>query len=152
MAFNNGAAWRHPTSPAVTSMRSIIRFGRLAAACCCPYTMVLKCDGTDVSAVGRLSPTGPARSGRPDGRLWRNPPPLRNRMADYAVLIRTTAGYAQPILRAEAIGTDVAAGRCARRKDRICRTASGIRSLGSFQGNMLTSAFGASIAASIATA
>ena len=32
------------------------------------------------------------------------------------------------------------------------RTARGIRSLGSFQGNMLTSAFGASMAASIATA
>ena len=45
-----------------------------------------------------------------------------------------------------------AAGRCARRKERICRTASGIRSFGSFHGNMLTSAFGASIAASIATA
>ena len=44
------------------------------------------------------------------------------------------------------------AGRCARRKDRIWRTANGIRSLGSFQGNMLTSAFGASIAASMATA
>jgi hypothetical protein len=44
------------------------------------------------------------------------------------------------------------AGRCARRKERIWRTARGIRSLGSFHGNMLTSAFGASIAASIATA
>ena len=54
--------------------------------------------------------------------------------------------------RAEAIGTDAAAGRCARRKERICRTASGIRSFGSFHGNMLTSAFGARIAASIATA
>src|SRR5262249_30651031 len=54
--------------------------------------------------------------------------------------------------RAEAIGTDAEAGRCARRKERICRTASGIRSFGSFHGNMLTSAFGASIAASIATA
>jgi hypothetical protein len=37
-------------------------------------------------------------------------------------------------------------------EERICRTASGIRSFGSFHGNMLTSAFGASIAASIATA
>src|SRR5262245_64416879 len=46
----------------------------------------------------------------------------------------------------------LAAGRCARRKERIWRTASGIRSFGSFHGNMLTSAFGASIAASIATA
>jgi hypothetical protein len=45
-----------------------------------------------------------------------------------------------------------AAGRCARRKEWIWRTASGIRSFGSFQGNMLTSALGASIAASIATA
>ena len=45
-----------------------------------------------------------------------------------------------------------AAGRCARRKERIWRTASGIRSFGSFHGNMLTSAFGASIALSIATA
>jgi hypothetical protein len=45
-----------------------------------------------------------------------------------------------------------AADRCARRKERICRTASGIRSFGSFHGNMLTSAFGASIAASVATA
>jgi hypothetical protein len=54
--------------------------------------------------------------------------------------------------RPEAIGTDAAAGRCARRKERICRTASGIRSFGSFHGNMLTSAFGASIAVSIATA
>src|ERR1700681_583498 len=44
------------------------------------------------------------------------------------------------------------AGRCARRKERIWRTARGIRSLGSFHGKMLTSAFGASIAASIATA
>src|SRR5207244_5980053 len=43
-------------------------------------------------------------------------------------------------------------GRCARRKERIWRTARGIRSLGSFHGNMLTSAFGASIAASMATA
>src|SRR5258708_38900999 len=34
------------------------------------------------------------------------------------------------------------AGRCARRKERICRTASGIRSLGSFHGNILTSALG----------
>jgi hypothetical protein len=33
-------------------------------------------------------------------------------------------------------------------KERIWRTANGIRSLGSFQGNILTSAFGASIAAS----
>jgi hypothetical protein len=44
------------------------------------------------------------------------------------------------------------AGRCAFRKEWIWRTASGIRSLGSFHGNMLTSAFGASIAASMATA
>src|SRR5437879_10735727 len=44
------------------------------------------------------------------------------------------------------------AGRCARRKERIWRTASGIRSFGSFHGNMLTSAFGASIADSMATA
>ena|ERR1700680_29238 len=43
------------------------------------------------------------------------------------------------------------AGRCAFRNERTCRTAMGIRSLGSFQGYMLTSAFGASIAASIAT-
>src|SRR4029453_8293210 len=41
--------------------------------------------------------------------------------------------------------------RWARRNDRIWRTASGMRSFGSFHGNMLTSAFGASIAASIAT-
>ena len=46
----------------------------------------------------------------------------------------------------------ILAGRCARRKDRIWRTASGTRSFGSFHGNMLTSAFGASIALSIATA
>src|SRR5712671_3350101 len=44
------------------------------------------------------------------------------------------------------------AGRWARRKERIWRTASGIRSLGSFHGKMLTSAFGASIAHSMATA
>src|ERR1700704_6690543 len=44
------------------------------------------------------------------------------------------------------------AGRCALRNERICRTARGIRSLGSFHGNMLTSAFGASMAASMATA
>ena len=44
------------------------------------------------------------------------------------------------------------AGRCALRKEWIWRTARGIRSLGSFQGNMLTSAFGASIALSMATA
>src|ERR1700726_5250799 len=43
-------------------------------------------------------------------------------------------------------------GRCARRKERIWRTARGIRSLGSFHGNMLTSALGASIALSMATA
>src|SRR3984893_9394638 len=46
----------------------------------------------------------------------------------------------------------VYAGRCAFKNDRIWRTARGIRSLGSFHGNMLTSAFGAIIAASIATA
>ena len=45
-----------------------------------------------------------------------------------------------------------AAGRCARRKERIWRTASGILSFGSFHGNMLTSALGASIALSMATA
>src|SRR4029077_3740937 len=49
-------------------------------------------------------------------------------------------------------GNYAAGGRCARRNEWICRTASGIRSFGSFQGNMLTSAFGASIAASIAAA
>src|SRR5438132_4621055 len=43
------------------------------------------------------------------------------------------------------------AGRCALRNEWICRTANGILSFGSFHGNMLTSAFGASIAASIAT-
>ena len=43
-------------------------------------------------------------------------------------------------------------GRCARRNDRIWRTASGTLSFGSFHGNKLTSAFGASIALSIATA
>src|SRR5262245_63318084 len=43
-------------------------------------------------------------------------------------------------------------GRCARRNERMWRTARGIRSFGSFHGNMLTSAFGASIAASMATA
>src|SRR6185295_13006432 len=41
--------------------------------------------------------------------------------------------------------------RWALRNDRIWRTASGIRSLGSFHGYMLTSAFGASMAHSIAT-
>src|SRR3954466_2829073 len=45
-----------------------------------------------------------------------------------------------------------ATGRCARKNDRIWRTASGMRSFGSFHGNMLTSAFGASMADSIATA
>src|SRR5262249_17829333 len=44
------------------------------------------------------------------------------------------------------------AGRCALRKERIWRTARGIRSFGCFQGKMLTSAFGASIAHSMATA
>src|SRR3989454_11415502 len=44
------------------------------------------------------------------------------------------------------------AGRCARRNERIWRTAQGIRSLGSFHGDMLTSAFGASTAHSMATA
>src|SRR6202521_3560896 len=48
--------------------------------------------------------------------------------------------------------TAVYAGRCALRKEWIWRTARGIRSLGSFQGKMLTSAFGASIAHSMATA
>src|ERR1051326_943208 len=42
-------------------------------------------------------------------------------------------------------------GRCAFRNEWIWRMARGIRSLGSFQGYMLTSAFGASIAHSIAT-
>src|SRR2546422_7649318 len=42
-------------------------------------------------------------------------------------------------------------GRCAFRNEWIWRTARGIRSLGSFHGYMLTSAFGASIAHSIAT-
>src|SRR4026208_939979 len=46
----------------------------------------------------------------------------------------------------------VYAGRCALRKEWTWRTAKGIRSLGSFQGNRLTSAFGASIALSMATA
>src|SRR5215469_11543686 len=46
----------------------------------------------------------------------------------------------------------VQAGRCALRNECIWRIARGIRSLGSFHGNMLTSALGASIAASIATA
>src|ERR1700691_2556990 len=44
------------------------------------------------------------------------------------------------------------ADRCARRNERIWRTARGIRSTGSFHGNMLTSALGASIADSMATA
>ena len=44
------------------------------------------------------------------------------------------------------------AGRCALRKERIWRTARGIRSVGSFHGNILTSDFGASMAASMATA
>ena len=46
--------------------------------------------------------------------------------------------------------TDYDAGRCARRNERIWRTASGTLSFGSFHGNRLTSAFGASIALSIA--
>ena len=45
-----------------------------------------------------------------------------------------------------------AALRCARMNERICLTASGIRSLGSFQGKTLTSALGASMADSMATA
>ena len=44
------------------------------------------------------------------------------------------------------------AGRCARRKECTCRSANGMRSFGCFHGNIVTSAFGASIAASIATA
>src|SRR2546423_11403583 len=43
------------------------------------------------------------------------------------------------------------AGRCALRKEWIWRTARGILSFGSFHGKMLTSAFGESIAASMAT-
>src|SRR5262249_36006107 len=43
-------------------------------------------------------------------------------------------------------------GLCSRRKECTCRSASGMRSFGCFHGNMLTSAFGASIAASMATA
>src|SRR5216117_140493 len=65
-------------------------------------------------------------------------PPLRGGEY-YATIITKHCTYAE-------------AGRCARRKERIWRTARGIRSLGSFHGNMLTSAFGASIAASMATA
>jgi len=56
------------------------------------------------------------------------------------------------LIELESIARYAAAGRCARRKERIWRTASGIRSFGSFHGNMLTSACGASIAASIAIA
>src|SRR3989454_9719843 len=44
-----------------------------------------------------------------------------------------------------------AAGRCAFKKERMWRTAKGIRSLGSFHGYMLISALGASIADSMAT-
>ena len=43
-------------------------------------------------------------------------------------------------------------GRCARKNERVWRTASGILSLGSFHGNRLTSDFGASITDSMATA
>ena len=67
-----------------------------------------------------------------------------------------STGRALPAVTALGMTSDVAgyavAGRCARRNERIWRTASGIRSFGSFHGNMLTSAFGASIAHSIATA
>ncbi len=77
---------------------------------------------------------------------------LDARFVPKANISRFTQSSRQRGEGAEAIGTDAAAGRCARRKEWICRTASGIRSFGSFHGNMLTSAFGASIAASIATA
>ena len=43
-------------------------------------------------------------------------------------------------------------GRCARRKDRTCRTTTGIISFGSFHGYRLTSDFGARRTDSIATA
>ena len=63
------------------------------------------------------------------------------------------AGLRDVLARSSDSGGSYAdAGRCARRNERIWRTARGIRSLGSFHGNMLTSAFGASIAASMATA
>ena len=42
--------------------------------------------------------------------------------------------------------------RCAFKNDRTCRTATGTRSFGSFQGNIVTSEFGANITVSIATA
>src|ERR1043166_7084189 len=57
-----------------------------------------------------------------------------------------------PAARQAACDTVALTGRCARRNERIWRTASGTRSFGSFQGKKLTSAFGASIAHSIATA
>src|SRR4029079_4725890 len=67
--------------------------------------------------------------------------------AQIGQLANQLATLARRDLRGYAVAVVV---RCARRNDRICRTASGIRSFGSFHGNMLTSAFGASIAASIA--
>src|SRR5262249_26970251 len=70
-----------------------------------------------------------------------NPPDFHFSASTY---MRNTSGALSPLY--------VDAGRCARRNDRIWRTARGIRSFGSFHGNRLTSAFGASIAASMATA
>jgi hypothetical protein len=69
-----------------------------------------------------------------------------------SMAIAREAGHAQPLTLHPCYALYADAGRCARRKDRIWRTANGIRSLGSFHGNMLASAFGASIAVSMATA
>ena len=69
--------------------------------------------------------------------------------AVYAAVKLHRMGTAGLAAKARVLGLT---GRCARRKERIWRTASGIRSFGSFHGNMLTSDLGASIAASMATA
>ena len=72
---------------------------------------------------------------------------LISKVAEPAASIQRVADNGGRIVELYAI-----AGRCARRNERIWRTASGTRSFGSFQGKMLTSAFGASIALSMATA
>ena len=84
--------------------------------------------------------------GQADGQLV-----IARSVSDEAIH-STASGYLDCVASLAMTGSYAPAGRCARRNERIWRTASGTRSFGSFHGNMLTSAFGASIALSIATA
>lgn len=65
---------------------------------------------------------------------------------------RTTLAQRSDAVFTRTANPQIHRGRCARINDLTWRTASGMRSLGSFHGNRLTSDFGASITDSIATA